>query len=181
MRSLDQLDIDFRNKLTELMARCAEAGADMRVTETLRHPYRQARLWRQSRTRAQVDAAIGDLEAQGAVYLAGVMRAVGPQPWGPHVTNALPGVSWHNIGYAADFYWNVGGRAVWSLTDILNGVNGYEVLGREALALGLTSGLYWRHKDAPHVQYYPESSPIGLYTWKELDERVKDLWDGVSE
>ena len=42
--------------------------------------------------------------AQKANFLASVLDGVGPQH-GPHVTNALPGLSWHQWGEAVDCFW----------------------------------------------------------------------------
>jgi hypothetical protein len=144
----------------------------MRPFFTLRTAEEQARLWRQSRTGQQIEAKIRELEDGGAPYLARVIRDVGPQN-GPKVTNALPGLSWHQWGEAMDCFWVVDGAAEWSARRKLDGLNGYAVYADEAEALGLTAGGHWRSfKDWPHVQLSPEANPTRRYSLAEIDAEM---------
>jgi len=79
---------------------------------TIRTPEQQARRWRQSRTSEEIGEKVNWLRAQGAPYLASVIEDVGPQ-FGPKVTNAIPGLCWHQWGEAIDCFWNIEDRAEW--------------------------------------------------------------------
>lgn len=173
--SLNDLDPGFRTKVGELLPRCAQQGARMVPTQGLRTPWQQAIYWRQSRSISEIAAAIAMLQNAGAAFLAGVLDAVGPQH-GREVTKVLPGNSWHQWGEALDCFWEVDGRAEWSTTRKVNGVNGYHVYAGAAKALGLDAGLFWtRFKDAPHVQLRRTANPLasGL-TWPAIDRAMQE-------
>lgn len=156
-RSLRHLDPDFRARVERLIEACAARGVDMRIYYTVRTPWEQARLWRQSRSTAQVRQAAERLREDGAPYLADVLDAVGPQraTGRGHVTDALPGQSWHQHGLAVDAYWHHEGRAVWS-AELDGERNGYRIWREQAAALDL----HWAGwHDWPHVQAPPASSP----------------------
>lgn len=129
----------FRPRLETLLASCRARGVEMRPYMGLRTPLEQARLWRQSRSREQIDAKVAQLHAAGADYLADCIVRVGPQNGDP-VTNAVPGLSWHQWGEAADCFWVVKGDAEWSTKRLVNGLNGYRVMAEEAKKLGLDPG-----------------------------------------
>lgn len=157
---LDDLNPDFRRKLEALLTRLKQQGVSMRVCTALRTPTEQARLWRQSRSRDEVLAAVMRLRSGGAPFLADVLDKAGPCS-GPPVTKSLPGFSWHQWGEAADCFWLIDGAAEWSVTRVVGGDNGYHALARLAAEAGLTAGGNWpRFKDWPHVQLRPASSPL---------------------
>lgn len=171
--SLNDLEPEFRVKVTALMSRCKAKGCEMRPYLTLRPPEEQAKLWRQSRSREEVDSQIAMLELEGAHFLARVLRSVGPQHGAP-VTNALPGLSWHQWGEAVDCFWVVNGQAEWSASRMVGGRNGYQVMAAEAQAMGLTAGGLWSSlKDWPHVQLRPAGSPRRLMTLWEIDQTMQ--------
>lgn len=168
------LDAGFWTKVQAVIAACAARGVKMQPYFGVRDPWVQARFWRQSRSRAECDAAIADLEAKGAPYLAKVMRDVGPQPDGPKITGALPGFSWHQWGEAVDAFWNVGGAAEWSTTKLVNGVNGYHVWAAQARDAGLNAGGFWNSlKDWPHLQLRGAASPKSQFTVPQIDAAMK--------
>lgn len=138
------LEPGFRGELERLVAALHAQGFEFRLSTTLRTPWQQGRLWRQSRSRAVVSARIVDLRSSGAGYLADVLEAVGPQS-GPPVTRAIPGLSWHQWGEAADLALIERGAAVWDA-----GHAGYHALAITAETIGLVSGRSFG--DAPHVQ-----------------------------
>jgi hypothetical protein len=124
----------------------------------MRSPFDQAKLWRQSRSAAEVDARIQSLKDQNAPFLAHCLESVGPQH-GPPVTNAIPGYSWHQWGEACDCYWLRNGAADWS-TDELGAANGYRIYADKGAGQGLTPGGYWQSlKDWPHLQKRKANSP----------------------
>ena len=138
------LDHGFRSLVEALLDDVAGQGYEFRLTTTLRTPWQQGRLWRQSRTRAEIQRRLIQLHEAGAGYLADVIERVGPQN-GPPVTRAIPGLSWHQHGEAADAVLIVGGAAVWDA-----GHAGYRAYAATAERLGLTPGR--KFGDAPHVQ-----------------------------
>jgi hypothetical protein len=87
----------------------------MRPYDTLRSPFEQAKLWRQSRSTQQINAQIAEFTNAGADFLAHCLKSVGPQSGKP-VTYAPPGLSWRQWGKSMDAFWLVNGDAVWSIT-----------------------------------------------------------------
>ena len=163
----------MRPNAQELLAKCLSKGVEMRPSQTVRTPLEQAKLWRQSRTRSDIVAQINRFHLDGAEFLAFCLDSVGPQSGDP-VTNAPPGLSWHQWGEAMDCFWVVDGSAEWSTRRLVAGVNGYQVYAEEAKRLGLTPGGYFRSlKDWPHVQLRTDSSPLGPLTIVEIDREMK--------
>lgn len=164
------LDPGFRADVERLIAALAAQGYAFRLSTTLRTPWQQARLWRGSRSRAVISARIVDLRSSGAGYLADVLEAVGPQS-GPPVTNAIPGLSWHQWGEAADLVLVERGAAVWD-----PGHAGYHALAITAETIGLHSGRSFG--DPPHVQAR-RTEPTAL----PLDEVADEMRErfGTSE
>lgn len=171
-RDLNELEAGYKDQVEQLLANCRTRGYEMRPYFTLRTPEEQARLWRQSRTGQEIETKIRELEDAGARYLAGVIRSVGSQN-GPKVTNALPGLSWHQWGEAVDCFWSVDGAAEWSARRKVDGLNGYAVYADEAEVLDLTAGGHWRSfKDWPHVQLRSDGSPSGNLSLTEIDAEM---------
>jgi peptidoglycan LD-endopeptidase CwlK len=169
---------EFGQKLNYLLSACAEQQVIMRPYFRIRSPLDQARLWRQSRTREEINQKIAWLHDQGAPFLAGCIEQVGPQN-GPHVTNAIPGLSWHQWGEAADCFWVVDGKAEWSTQRQVGGRNGYRVYADQAAALGLDPGGRWQSlKDWPHVQLRPLGSPAQLHSLAEIDRAMAERFSG---
>ena len=167
---------EFGDKLEHLLAVCRERGVEMRPYFAIRSPFEQARLWRQSRSREEIEARIADLRAQNAPFLAHCLESVGPQN-GPPVTNAIPALSWHQWGEAVDSFWAQGGKAEWSTTKEVDGVNGYRVYAAAAAEVGLDAGGLWRRlKDWPHVQLRAEGSPAAFYSIAAIAERMKRVF-----
>ena len=110
---LSALVAQFHEQVDQLLNSCRARGIEMRPYSTLRTPFDQARLWRQSRSIEEIRDKIADLRASGASFLAHCLESVGPQHGEP-VTNAIPGFSWHQWGEAVDCFWLVNGKAEWS-------------------------------------------------------------------
>lgn len=177
---LNTLIPGLRNKVQQLLVNCAARGIEMRPNEATRNPWRQARLWRQSRAIQEIEAKIALLNQKGAPYLAGILHGVGPQSGDP-VTKALPGFSWHQWREACDCFWVVNGQAEWSTTKKVNGLNGYRVYAEEAVKLGLNAGGTWTSfKDWPHVQVRQAASPLGELGYPAIDAQMKQRW-GATE
>lgn len=177
---LNQLVPEFRPLVVRLLDACEAQGLPMRPFFTLRSPFEQAKLWRQSRSREQINAQIAKFKTQGATFLAHCIESVGPQN-GPPVTNALPGFSWHQWGEAVDCFWLVDSKAEWSAQKLLDGRNGYRFCAAEAKSLGLTPGGLWpKLKDWPHVQLRVDSSPLKAYGLTGIDEEMEKLFGSTG-
>lgn len=146
----------------------------MRPYDGLRDPFSQAKLWRQSRSGEQIQLQILKFRNQGAEFLAHCLSSVGPQQGDP-VTNALPGLSWHQWGEAVDCFWLVDGKAEWRTKRLVNGQNGYHVYAEEASRIGVQAGGLWNSlKDWPHVQLQKFSSPLHAFSIMEIDQVMRE-------
>jgi hypothetical protein len=174
---LNILTPDFKTKVSQLLAQCKnKEGIEMHPNEGVRDPFKQARYWRQSRPASEIKAKINELKTHGANFLAHCIESVGPQQ-GPHVTNAIPGLSWHQFGEALDCFWLVNGHAEWSITKLVNGKNGFHVYASLASHFGLDAGGLWTSlKDWPHVQLSEASSPLNRFTLQEIDAKMRELF-----
>lgn len=158
-RSPEDLDPAFRFLLEEAIKVAKEQKSIIMVPYmTLRSPFEQAKLWRQSRPTHQIVATIANLKEKGAPFLAHCLESVGPSS-GPWATNAFPGKSWHQWGLAADLYWKTDRDGDGDLEPEWNNLTGYKKFGEVCRNLGLTSGYFWRSRDAVHVQHPTDPSP----------------------
>ena len=174
---MNDLIPEFRQKAEALLEKCAQRGIEMRPYCTLRSPFEQAKLWRQSRTGEEVQTKIAELKAAGADFLVFCFEHVGPQN-GRHVTNALPGFSWHQWGEAMDSFWVVEGKAEWSTRKTIDDVNGYKVYAEEAVNLSLEAGGNWSSlKDWTHIQLRPESNPGSVFTLMQINDAMKQRFE----
>jgi peptidoglycan LD-endopeptidase CwlK len=165
---------EFQNKVEQLLENCLQKGVEMRPYEGLRSPFVQAKYWRRSRTKEQIDQKINELKSAGANYLAYCLESVGPQQ-GKLATGVIPGYSWHQWGEAVDCFWVVNGEAVWDLKTLVRGVNGYKVYADEAKKIGLEAGLFWQDfVDAPHVQMRRLANPGKIYSVNEINDAMKE-------
>lgn len=164
----------FKAKVETLLTNCQTKGVVMRPYDGLRSPFSQAKLWRQSRSSEQIQAQLIDFRNKGANFLAHCLESVGPQQGDP-VTNALPGLSWHQWGEAVDCFWLVNNKAEWSSRRLVNGINGYKVYAEEAIKVGLDAGGLWNSlKDWPHVQLQPASSPLKVMSLRDIDRIMEE-------
>lgn len=173
---LDVLEPEFKSRALELLTKLRkDHGIIMVPYQTRRTPHEQAIFWRQSRPKNLIVKAIKMLRASGAPFLARTLETVGPRS-GPHVTNALPGESWHQWNMALDCYWELNGKAIWSTATRSNGVNGYKIYAREASKFGLTSlGAKFRW-DWNHVQLPQADSPLSFKSWAQIDKAMKEKY-----
>lgn len=160
--TLDALVDPFKGRCIRLAHRIVGENLPFKLWETFRPITRQEQLYRKGRS------AAGKVVDKSAV-----------------VTNARPGESAHNWGYAADFVLDVGhpmwtnatdrpskerGGAEWDSGTSLTGVvirpavfGAWQELGRLARDCDLVWGGAWEFRDLPHVE---------LPGWKE--KRPKD-------
>lgn len=163
----------FKAQVEILLVNCKNRGIEMRASDTVRSPFDQAKIWRQSRTSEEIHKKIVELQNNNAPFLAHCLESVGPQKGDP-VTKAIPGLSWHQWGEAVDCFWVVNNKAVWDLETVVNGLNGFMVYANEAKKLGLDAGLFWNNfKDSPHVQLRKASSPAKIFSLQEIDQTMQ--------
>jgi peptidoglycan LD-endopeptidase CwlK len=175
--NVNDLVPEFREKVLRLLEQSKAAGAEMRPYFTIRDPFQQGKLWRQSRSAEEIAAKVAELKSAGAAFLAKCIDSVGPQHGDP-VTNAIPGMSWHQWGEAVDCFWVVNGTAEWSTQKLVNGLNGYQVFADQAEALGLTAGGHWKSlKDWPHVQLRSAASPLRVMSLQQIDAAMRQNFD----
>jgi peptidoglycan LD-endopeptidase CwlK len=171
--NLSLLDPTFASRVQQLLDACKQRNVEMRPYCTLRNPFDQAKLWRQSRSSGEITQKIQEFNDAGATFLAYCIQSVGPQ-YGDPATNAPPGLSWHQWGEAVDSFWVVSGHAEWSARKLIDGINGYQVCAEEAAKLALTPGGFWKSfKDWPHVQWKVESSPARIMPILDIDSEMK--------
>ena len=169
-RNLDDLVPELKLKVTALIDNLAIAVPKFVFVPyfTLRTPMEQAVLWKQfwqPHTAAKVTA----LQRFGAPWLAEILNSA-PYTPGPWVTNALPGESWHEFGEACDLYLqSQDGTPNWDANN-----PGYIAMTKAAVALGLTSGRYWKRPDPDHVQLPAVPSPTSMYSWSRIDAILKE-------
>ncbi len=149
-RRLEDLTPPVQEAAREHLLRCADAGIELLIYCTLRDVREQARLYRQGRTRAQIQRKIDQLTARGFPALGRVIEDVGPQ-FGPKVTYAGPGESFHQYRLAYDCVPLVDGKAVWKTS----GEAGE--LWQKVGDLGKRAGMEWagdwkRFREFPHFQ-----------------------------
>nr|WP_295869916.1 M15 family metallopeptidase [uncultured Chitinophaga sp.] len=175
-KQFDHLIPEFKSRVETLIGKCRDRNVVMWPLEGIRNPIVQARYWRQSRSDEEVDNMLRSLEKEGAHFLAGCIAMVGPQT-GNRLTNAIPGLSWHQWGEALDCVWLVDNKAVWDVERTIDNVNGYRVYAEEARALGLDAGLFWpRFVDAVHVQLRPAASPRELFSLEYINQFMEQCY-----
>lgn len=172
-RNVNDLLPELRQKALQVVDNCKERGANMLIYCTLRDLQDQARLFRQSRSTADIRRRMDELRSQGFGYLADVINDVGPQfgRMGQHVTNAVPGQSWHNLREAFDAVPVIDGVAQWNANH-----PHWAIYGEEAEKLGLNWGGSWENFiDKPHCQIRFGSNPLRTFSPSELRSLLKDI------
>ena len=148
----------LRLRLGELIRICSEDGIDIMVYCGLRSMKEQAVIFRQSRTKAEIDAKKQSLTDRGFPMLASAIDAVGPQTGiiGRHTTKSAPGESWHQYGLAADCVPLVNGKPMWD-----EGQDSWEIYKEAASIVGLSWAGGWKHyKEIAHVQVPEIRNPL---------------------
>lgn len=151
-RRLEDLVPEVQAMAKEHILRCADAGFELLIYCTLRDEQEQARLYRQSRTKEQVQKKMDQLTAKGFPALAKILKDVGPQKTAPKVTNAGPGESFHQYNRAYDCVPVVQGKPIWGTGG--EGAALWEKVGK----LGKKCGLEWAgdwttFREFPHFQF----------------------------
>ncbi len=112
-RDVAVLDSVFAGKLEAVIAGCAARGVKIVPYFTVRSPIVQAKLWCQSRPISEIAAKRAEMVAGGAPKLAALLLDK-YTACGRRVTNAPPGLSWHQWAKAVDCFIEEKGCAIWN-------------------------------------------------------------------
>lgn len=164
---LASLTPECRALTEKVIAACAAEGLEFRPYSGARSPVEQARLWRQSRSTATINAQIAQLRASGCDFLADAIRDAGPQSGRP-VTNAIPGLSWHNHRAACDLVLIREDELVWE------DAAAYRKFGDIVDAAGGRGG--WHFGDNDHLQLFRDEPLAHFKTMKAIDAAMRRLW-----
>lgn len=157
-RELKDLTDEMRAKAEMILQACDEAGGfDLLIYCTLRTLEEQARLFRQSRSRKEIDDKIRKYHNRGYVFLADIIEKVGPC-YGEHVTNAAPGESWHNYGQAFDAVPLIGGKPAWNYFKAKSYWDAYGEAVRQAKLFW--AGDWVNFREYPHAQLKKSGNPL---------------------
>jgi peptidoglycan L-alanyl-D-glutamate endopeptidase CwlK len=150
-RRLEDLIPEARQMAQDHILQCADAGIELLIYCTLRDTHEQARLYRQSRTKEQVQAKIDQYKAKGFPALGQILKDVGPQKLGPKVTGAGPGESFHQYSRAYDCVPVLNGKPVWSSSG--EGGKLWDKVGQLGKKIGLEwAGDWTSFREFPHFQ-----------------------------
>ncbi len=159
-RDLNDLIPEVKERAEQVQLACQQAaGFDLLIYCTLRTLEEQARLYRQSRNRAEIDTKLLKYRTRGFDFLAEILEGVGPC-YGKHVTNAGPGESWHNYAQAFDAVPLLGGKPAWNYLDARSHWDAY---GEAVRQVGLQwAGDWTSFREYPHSQLNQGSNPLKL-------------------
>ncbi len=181
--TIGSLEKSFGDKFQQLRSDCVSNGFRIVPYDGARSPWQQARYWRQSRSSHQITTQIAKLREDGAPFIATILEDVGPQN-GNHVTDALPGQSFHQFRRAIDSYVvsPETGRALWrekarDASEYQRAIELYAQYGSFAKKLGMIWGGDWSFGDFGHVQGQKKSSPLKEFgSWPALDAALRKVW-----
>jgi peptidoglycan L-alanyl-D-glutamate endopeptidase CwlK len=172
-RKISELVNELQQNAEQVLNYCEQQGVDLLIYCTYRSPQEQARLYRQSRTSAQVQKKIDSLRNRGFAELADILSQVGPQQGklGAHVTFAGPGESWHNFRRAFDAVPLIGGKAMWEKRH-----PHWQIYGAGARNAGLEwAGDWKKFKEYPHTQLASGGNPLKVLRPDEVKAMVQQL------
>jgi len=170
-RSLTDLTPAMREKAQAFFDAAKRNGLDLLVTCTFRSLEEQARLYGQGRNLADVAFEIARCPLFGFGKIEQMDFA--PRIKARRLTNALPGLSWHNYGEAMDCVPMKSSKPVWDCRDEL-----WQVYGDCAHEVGLFWAGDWkrfRFLEFPHMQLRAKSNPLKVYTPAEALAALKEI------
>jgi len=164
-RKLEDLISEVQEKAEKVHEVCEQVGVDLLIYCTLRSLEEQAKLFRQSRSWAEIKKKIDKFRNRGFYFLADIIEQVGPCS-GRHVTNAGPGESWHNFGEAWDAVPLIGGKPAWNYLHAKAEWDAYGECVRQV-------NMYWagdwtNFREYPHAQLRVGSNPLKKYEPDEI-------------
>ena len=160
-RDLNDLIPEVKEKALLVQEACLNItnGFDLLIYCTLRSLEEQARLYRQSRSKSEIDLKLKKFRNRGFGFLANVVESVGPCS-GKHVTNAAPGESWHNYAEAWDAVPLIGGKPAWNYLDAKEHWDAY---GEAVRQVGMNwAGDWTSFREYAHAQLRHGSNPLKI-------------------
>jgi hypothetical protein len=172
MNHLTGLNPEFLERVDAVLAKVRSEGFEMKPFYGLRSPFEQAKLWRQSRTWNEIEMKMEELKRAGGHRIAACIGYVGPCS-GSKVTNATPGMSWHQYGEAVDcFAVDHYGRADWNSNSMA-----YKSYVKAARLLGLRAGADF--DDIVHIQL-KQKEPHQVYSIVEIEKILAEKWPSFA-
>lgn len=171
----DSLNPEFSQTCQELLTNLSKEYTYFIPYFGLRDLKTQAKLWRQSRSIIEINNMISLLKNKKADYLAQTIESVGPQI-GKWATNAIPGLSNHNYGFALDVVYSDNGQYIWD-----GDHHGYKILQQHIenyYKNRLKSGFNFSHKDAGHIEIavLPANFPnLHISNIKSINDYLESL------
>lgn|SRR6267154_350673 len=166
----DGLNNKFHDKLYAFIDKCNAHEIVLEFETGFVHPREQARLWRKGRSDSEIDAKIAEFQLADADYLVKLLIDA-HAPEGLSLTDDLPGFTWHNWGQAYTFcILGEDGRPILSTSKI------YAKAAELAKVTGLTSGYYFRPKQAYLVQMSPHKTPAAEYSLQEINKEMERMY-----
>ena len=169
-RDLQHLVLEARVKALEVIRLCASMGVEVLVTCTYRSPEEQARIYRRSRTRGEIEQKAQRLERRGFPFLGEILMGVGPQRGilGRHRTKAGPGESFHPLREALDVVPLIGGKPEWD-----EDAEEWQIYGTCCREVGLRWAGDWKgFPEFPHAQLSQSSNPLNAMTPDQVEDRM---------
>lgn len=172
MASTDLNDLipEVKQRAELVIAQCLAEKINLLIYCTFRSLEEQSKLYRQSRTKKQIDKKIKYYQSLGFSFLADILISVGPQEGviGKHVTNAGPGESYHNFHRAFDSVPLIGGKAMWQINH-----PSWQVYGNAVVNAGLEwAGNWKKFKEYPHAQLGLGSNPLKIWNPEEMKREL---------
>jgi len=180
-RSLDGLIPSVKEKVEQVLEQTLSHGMDVLGLDTYRDPWTQARLYRQSRVRQDIENKVERLSYAGFTNLSKIIWKVGPQSGviGRHVTNAGPGESWHQFGEAWDACPMFDSkRLLWDITEPPDDTRAkvmWQTYGECIRRVGLEwAGDWTTFREYPHSQLRSVANPLHVLNPDEVDRWAKE-------
>jgi len=166
-RLLTDLTPEVGEKAKRILEVLESVGVELLIYCTLRTLEEQAVLFRQSRSWGEIQIKITKLRNRGFGFLADILNRVGPC-YGPHVTYAAPGESWHNYSEAFDSVPMLGGKPVWRYS---KAPEHWDAYGESVRCVGLQWAGEWPNfKEKPHAQLQSGSNPLRVFSSDKIKE-----------
>lgn len=165
--NFESLSPQFLEKLYKFIDACSAEDIPLDFDQGFISIKDQAMAWRQSRSDSEIDAKIAVLRGE-APFLAHLL-SITTSKLGPHVTDDLPGCSWHNWGEAYTFH------IVGQMGGALDSAHpAHKKIAEIAKEAGLVSGYSFKPKQPRLLQLSNAKSPLERYSLKEIDKIMEE-------
>lgn len=173
---LNKLTYKTRSRAIKVIDICKVNNCTIHLYSGLRSLSEQAIYYRQSRSWKVIKRKIQKLHNSGFPFLANAIEEVGPQ-YGPHVTNAAPGESWHNYAEA----WDAAPLVKYKLENTYHKARKeWAIYGEAVKQAGIKWGGDWggfeeNYGDYPHAQLRQGGNPLKVLIPEEIFNKLNKL------